>query len=66
MWAIWCDKQQVDAFRCDVIKILHQLVLLFEKGYAYRTIGCHGSAICAFYDYVEWKPVGFAIILINE
>ena len=22
MWARWCDKQQLDAFRCDVINIL--------------------------------------------
>ena len=33
MWASWCDKQQVDAFRCDVIKILYYLAFLFKKGY---------------------------------
>ena len=43
MWASWCDKQQVDAFRCDVIKILDYLSFLFDKGYEYRTIGCHRS-----------------------
>ena len=32
MWASWRDKQQVDAFRCDVIKILDYLAFLFEKG----------------------------------
>ena len=29
MWASWCDKQQVDAFHCDVTKILDYLVFLF-------------------------------------
>ena len=58
IWASWCDKQQVDAFRCDVIKILNYLALLFEKGYEYRTIGCHKSAISAFHDFVDGKPVG--------
>ena len=58
MWASWCDKKQVDAFRRDVIKILDYLTFIFEKGYEYRTIGCHRSAICAFHDHVDGKPVG--------
>ena len=58
MWAGWCDKQQVDAFRCDVIKMLDYLAFLFEKDYEYRTIGCHRSAMSAFHDYVDGKPVG--------
>ena len=49
MWASWCDKQQVDGFRCDVIKMLDYLAFLFEKGYEYRAIGCH--------NYVDVKPV---------
>ena len=58
MWASWYDKQQADAFRCDVIKILDYLAFLFEKGYEYRTIGCHRSSISAFHDYVDGKSVG--------
>ena len=57
MWASWCDKQQVDAFRCDVVKILDYLAFLFEKSYEYRTIGCHRSPISAFHDYVAGKPI---------
>ena len=53
MWDSWCDKQQFDAFRCDVIKILDYLAFLFEEDYEYRTIGRHRSAISAFHDYVE-------------
>ena len=45
MWGSWFDKQQIDAFQCDVIKILDYLAFLFEKSYEYRTIGCHMSAI---------------------
>ena len=47
----------VDAFRCDVKKILDYLIFLFEKGYKYRTIACHMSAISASHDYVDGKPV---------
>ena len=58
MWDSWCDKQQVDAFCCDVIKILGYLAFLFEKRYEYRTIRCHKSANSAFHEYVDGKPVG--------
>ena len=57
MWTSWFDKQQVDAFHCDVIKILDSFAFLFEKGYEYRTIGCHRSAISAFQDFVNGKSV---------
>ena len=58
MWGSWCDKQHVDAFRCDAIKILDYPAFLFGKGCDYRTIGCHKSVISAFHDYVDGKPVG--------
>ena len=58
LWASWCNKQQADAFRCDVTKILDYLTFLFEKSYEYRTIGCHRSAISVFYDFLDGKPVG--------
>ena len=40
---MWCNKN---------------FIFLFEKGYECRTIGCHNSAISAFHDYVDGKPVG--------
>ena len=58
MWPGWCDKQQGGTFRCDVIKILDYLALLFEKGYKYRTIGFHRSSISTFHYYVDEEPVG--------
>ena len=58
MLASWCDKQQIIAFRCDMIKILDYLAFLFEKGYKYRAIWCYRSEISAFHDCVDRKPVG--------
>ena len=57
-WASCCGKQQVDAFRCDAIKILDYLAFLFGKGYECKTIGYHRSAISTFHDYVDGKPLG--------
>ena len=39
------------------MKIFDYTAFLFEKSYEYRTIGCHRSAISAFHDYVDGKPV---------
>ena len=58
MWASWCDKQPFDAFRCDGIKVLDYLALLFQNIYEYRTLECHRPAISAFHDYADGKPVG--------
>ena len=52
IWASWCDKQQIDAFSCDVILILDYLAFLSEKAYEYRTIGCYRSTVSAFHDFV--------------
>ena len=41
-----------------MIRLLDYLAFLFEKGYGYRTTGCHRSAISTFHDYVGGKPVG--------
>ena len=37
--------------------MLDYFAFLFEKGYEYRTIGCHRSAIAVFHDCVDGKPV---------
>ena len=58
MWASWCDKQKVDAFQFDITKILNYLAFLFEKGYKYRTMGYHRSALSTLHDYVDGKSVG--------
>ena len=61
MWTGWCDKGWCDnrlTHFSDVIKLLDCLTSLFEKGYEYKTVGCHRSTISAFHDYVDGKPVG--------
>ena len=57
MWASWCDIQQNDVLRCDVINILDYFSFLFEKDYEYRTMGCHRSAVSAIHGYVDGKSV---------
>ena len=54
----WCDKQKVDAFRCEVIKILDYTAFLFEKGCEYITTGCHRWTISSFHGYVDEKHIG--------
>ena len=48
----------MDPVRCSVNYVLSYLGELFEKGRQYRTIGCHRSAISAFHDNVDGRPVG--------
>ena len=57
-WSSWCAKREIDPFRCHINKILDYLSDLFHEGFEYRTIGCHRSAISAFHEHVDGKPVG--------
>ena len=57
-WASWCSERKIDPFRCAIGKVLNYLSYLFDLGYKYRTVGCHRSAISAYHEYVESKPVG--------
>ena len=54
----WCSEEKIDPFRCNVKKILDYLAYLSENGFQYRTIGCHRSAISAFHEHIDRKPVG--------
>ena len=40
------------------MEVLEYLASLFEQGYEYRTIGCHRSAISAYHEHVDGKPIG--------
>ena len=57
-WSGWCLQRQVDPFRCSLSYILDFLAELFSKGFAYRTINCHRSALSAYHDLLEGFPVG--------
>ena len=56
-WVSWCCRQQIDPVCAPLIGILNYLSALFEKGLQYRTINSHRSAISAYHDYVDGKPV---------
>ena len=57
-WSSWCSEKQIDPFRCNIKWILDFLANLYEKGYEYSTICFHRSAISAFHDRIQGKPVG--------
>ena len=37
---------------------MNHLSFLFDAGLDYRTTGCHSSAISAYHEYNDEKPVG--------
>ena len=49
---------QIDPVSAPLSGILNYLSTLFEKGLQYRTINSHRSAISAYHDHVDGKPVG--------
>ena len=57
-WASWCDRRQISPFQCHVNVILDYLASMFEEGYLYNTICFHRSAISAFHEGFEGKPIG--------
>ena len=57
-WVSWCCRQQIDPVCVPLSGILNYLSTLFEKGLQYRTINLHRSAISAYHNYVDGKPVG--------
>lgn len=54
----WCDRKQIDPIQCPINFILDFLAELSDKGYAYRTINSHRSAISAYHSEIDGKPVG--------
>ena len=57
-WVSWCCRQQTNPVCAPLSGILNYLSTLFEKGPQYRTINSHHSAISAYHDHVDGKPVG--------
>ena len=49
---------QIDPVSAPLSGILNYLSTLFEKGLQCRTINSHRSAISAYHDHVDGKPVG--------
>ena len=57
-WAAWCAERKYDSFCCKINQILEFLSQLFQNGLQYRTIDNYRSAISAFHDLIQGKPVG--------
>ena len=57
-WTSWCGERKIDPFRCAIGKVLDYLSYLFDSGFEYRTTGCHRSAISAYHEYADNKPIG--------
>ena len=57
-WVSWCSERKIDPFQCDLNQIVNYLSSLYDRGLQYRTIGCHRSAISAYHDHIDGKPVG--------
>ena len=57
-WTSWCSEQQVDPITCNLKYVLDFLAYLFEQNYEYSTINSHRSAISAYHEYINDRPVG--------
>ena len=53
-----CFGTRVRKNRSPSICFVNHLSFLFDAGLEYRTIGCHRTAISAYHDYIDGKPVG--------
>ena len=57
-WAGWCAERKIDPFCSNLNQILEFFSQLFQNGLQYRTINNYRSAISAFHDHIQGKPVG--------
>ena len=57
-WASWCSRRETDSFSSNINEILDHLTDLYKQGLQYRTINNHRSAISAFHEQIQGKPVG--------
>ena len=56
-WASWCCEREVNPFTSNIIEILNFLAFLYEKGYEYRSINSHRSAIKAYHVHIDNNPI---------
>ena len=56
--ASWCSTRETDSFSSNINEILDYLTDLYKQGVQYRTINNHRSAISAFHEQIQGKPVG--------
>ena len=67
-WDGWSAEKKIDPFCGNINKMLEFLSQLFQNGLQYRTINNYRSAISAFHEHIQGKPVGnspeFALLLL--
>ena len=64
-WVSWCSEKQINPVTCSINFVFNFLGNLFENKYEYSTINSHRSAISAYHNLVEGKPVGQHISVCN-
>ena len=57
-WQQWCSQQNVGASSISVTKLLDYLHFLVIKGFAWRTVGLHRSALSSILQADHERPVG--------
>lgn len=57
-WGSWCNRRKIDPISAPVAQVLEFLTYLFYKGFQYRTINVHRSAIYSVLSYVNNQPIG--------
>jgi site-specific recombinase XerD len=57
-WHSWCLKREVDPFSGPLAFVLDFLAWMHFKGYEYRTIHVHRSAISSVLPYIDGLPIG--------
>ena len=58
VWQQWCADQHLDPATISVERLLHYLQHLTNRGYAWRTINVHRSAVSSILEPHKTKPVG--------
>ena len=64
-WVSWCSERQIDPVTCSMNFVLNFLGNLFENKHEYSSINSHRSAISAYHNLVEGKPVEQHISVCN-
>jgi hypothetical protein len=54
----WCLEREVDPFSAPLAFVLDFLAWMHFKGYEYRTINVHRSAISSVLPYIDGLPIG--------
>ena len=56
-WASWCSRRKIYSFSSNINEILEYFTGLYKQGLQYRTIDNHRSAISAFHEQIQRKPL---------